>query len=234
MSTVDIGDAIELVFSVTPGCAVTVTWLDPAGTAVLTDVAVPEDPVGSGLFPYTLAPNTAGVWTAQFTASGAATAVERFYVRARPVVGSPAPLATVGDVAELFGTLGPVRQSLTVALLRHASRMIRSAFADVDARIAAGELDGDNVALAVVQMVLRVLRNPGGLRSETVGPFSRSWDTNAGIGLLEITPAETGLLVPPADAEDEFQVASTIWVRPGLAPPPVGLLAEGEARVLGW
>jgi hypothetical protein len=45
-------------------------------------------------------------------------------------------------------------------------------------------------------MVLRVLRNPSGLRSETVGPFSRSYDTSVAAGLLVFTDDEEQLIAP--------------------------------------
>lgn len=229
MSSADVGDAVELTFEITTGATVTATWYDPVGTVVLTAVPVPETPAGSGKYPYTFVATSPGVWTATFTASGAAVAVERYFVRAYPVTGPP-PLATISDVEELNGPLDTSQSGLVAALIRHASRMIRARYPDLDARIVAGDLDLADAALAVTQMILRVLRNPHGIRSESVGPFTRTFDTTSAAGLLSITDAETALLAGLAD--EPVPVVRTIWARPGLAPPPSGTL--DYSRVPGW
>lgn len=226
---VDVGDAIELTFATTTGATVLVSWFNPDMDAVVDQAAAAESPAGSGQFPYTFLPTAAGVWTAQFTASGAATAVERYYVRATDFTG-PAPLATIGDVAGQYGSLTPAQEGLTGWLLRAASQMVRARFPNIDAYLAAGSLDRDVVALAVTNMVLRVLRNPGGLRSETVGPFSRSWDTRVAAGLLVITDDELGMLTPLVTLPSTVNPVGTILLRPGLAPPPKGLSRRGW----GW
>lgn len=226
---VDVGDAVELTFTTAEGAEVVTSWLDPDGDAIVDQAAVVETPPGSGRYPHTFVPTRSGVWTALFTASGAATAVERYYVRATSVDG-PAPLAAVGDVVGQYGTLTAAQEGLTGWLLRAASKMVRARFPLVDTQLAAGRLDPDVVALAVTNMVLRVLRNPGGLKSETVGPFSRTYDTSAAAGLLAITEQEAAMLTPtPAAAETGF-VPGTIRLRPGMAPPPKGWRRRGW----GW
>jgi hypothetical protein len=217
LSSVDVGDAVELTFNTVTGATVLASWYDPDGNVVIDQASVAENPAGSGQFPKTFLPTSPGIWYALFTASGAATAVERYFIRANSITG-PVPLATVDDFAEVFGTLTTAQQGLVAALLRHASRMLRAAFPDLDSRITSGDLDPDQAALAVIQMVQRVMRNPGGIRSETVGPFSRTFDTSAAAGLLSITAAETALIA----ALTTTPPASTIWAKPGLAPPPLG------------
>lgn len=222
MSSVDVGDTVEITFNTTAGATVAVTLLDPSGATVLDQVPVTENPTGSGAYPHTFLLTAPGVWTAQYTASGTTTQIERYYVRANSLSG-PAPLATTGEVAGQFGTLTTTQQSLTATLLRAASRMVRQQYPFVDERIANGSLDAEVVALAVVSMVLRVLRNPSGLRSETVGPFSRSFDTQAAAGLLVITADEAALLT----GRPNIVPASTIMVRAGLAPWPHGIHHPG-------
>lgn len=212
-AVVDVGDAVDLTFTTTTGAAVVVSWLDPDQEAVLDAATVTETPAGSGRFPYTFLPTRAGVWTAQFTASGAAVAVERYYVRATSFDGPP-PLAAVGDVASQYGDLTAAQETLTRWLLRAASKMVRSKFPLVDAHITVGKLDADVVALAVANMVLRVLRNPGGLRAETVGPFSRTYDTTVAAGLLVIAPQEITMFTPIPDAG--ALPVGTIRIRGGL------------------
>lgn len=210
----DVGDAFELTFTTTPGATVVVAWIDPDGTVVFDNQAVAEATANPGDFPYTFLPTRDGVWEARFTASGAATAVERYWVRAEPVTGPP-PLATIGEVGELFGTLIPAQEVLTKGLLRRASAMVRSRWPDLQARIAAGTIDPQAPIMAVINMVLRVLRNPGGLKAETTGPFSRTYDTSTAAGLLVISETETELMAPPAESGQASPVG-TIIAQPSL------------------
>lgn len=219
MASVDVGDLIEVTYTTTTGATVTVTWIDPAGVTAADHTPVAEQPAGSGQFPSTFLANAPGVWEALYTASGAATGVERYYVRVAPITGPP-PLATTGEVGAQFGTLTPAQESLAGTLVRAASKLVRSRFPLIDTQIANGVVDAEVVALAIVGMVLRVLRNPSGLRAETVGPFSRTYDTTSAAGLLAITPEDEKLLKPsPA----RYPKASTIMARPGLAPWPHGI-----------
>lgn len=218
---VDVGDAVELTFATAAGAAVTVSWLDPDQILVIDNEVVDENIGAPGLFTATFLPTRAGVWTARFTASGAATAVESYYIRATPVTG-PAPLASVGDVASQYGTMTPAQEALTGWLLRAASKLIRSRFPLIDAQLAAGILDHDVIALGITNMILRVLRNPGGLRAETVGPFSRTYDTGNAAGLLIITEQEESMFTPVV-GRTVLTALGTAIMRPGLAPPPRGL-----------
>ncbi|MBQ1047857.1 hypothetical protein KBX50_05210 [Micromonospora sp. C51] len=214
MSVVDVGDAVELTFTTTPGATVTVSWYDPDGSTVLDSVAVPESGTTPGAHQYTFAPASEGVWEARFHASGTVNAVERYFVRARSLSGPP-PLATVGEVAELFGTMTPAQETLTAALLRRASEMLRARFPDLTDRVADGSIPADAPAMAVINMVLRVLRNPDGLRAETTGPFSRTYDTTVAAGLLVISDSEMALMAPAGTGE-ALQVG-TVMAHPGLA-----------------
>ncbi|GAA3750881.1 hypothetical protein [Micromonospora maritima] len=215
MSVVDVGDALELTFSTTAGATVTVTWISPAGEPVLQNTPVPESTEVPGAYSYTFAPASDGVWEARFSASGTVNAVERYYVRARSTTGPP-PLATVGEVAELFGTMTPAQEALTAALLRRASEMLRAHFPGLGQLVADGALAADAPAMAVINMVLRVLRNPNGLRAETRGPFSTTYDTTVAAGLLVISDSEMALLTAPIDDSSALP-AGTVFAEPGLA-----------------
>lgn len=212
-SVVDVGDAVELTFTTLPGASVTASWFDPDLDAVEDNVEVAETPAGSGRFPRTFLPDRKGMWKAQFTAAGAATAVEVFWIRAVATTGPP-PLATVGDVAAQFGSMSTAQQGLASTLLRGASALLRARVPDLDARIAAGTLDPSLAALAATNLVLRVMRNPTGLRSKTVGPFTQTWDTTSATGLLHVTADDLGLLV--VVAASVAAPASTIWAGSGL------------------
>lgn len=218
-AVVDVGDAFELTFSSVANATVSVTWLNPGGATVIEAQTVDESTPGSGLYPVTLVTTAAGMWQAIFTASGAVTAVESYYVRARDVVG-PAPLAAIGDITGQFGQLTPAQEGIASFLIRAASAMIRHAYPYVDVQLHAGRLNPDLVALAVANMVLRVLRNPNGLKAETVGPFSRTYDTGTAAGLLTITAGDASILTPaPVTATTGLGGIGTIRVTPGLMPP---------------
>jgi hypothetical protein len=218
----DVGDAVELVFATVPGASVAVTLFDPDQVPVEESVDVAETPAASGQFPYTFVVTAPGVWTVEFRASGTTAAVERYYVRATTLTGPP-PFAAIGDVAAQYGSMTPAEESLAGWLLRAASNMVRARQPNIDQQIAAGTVSGDMAALAVTNMVLRVLRNPGGLRSETVGPFSRSYDTTVAAGLLVLTDDELALLSPSgtaatAAAIGEMRPRPTLAIVPGRRP----------------
>ncbi len=222
----DVDDAVELAFATATGATVVVDWIDPDGTTVLDDVAVPESPPGSGRYPHTFVGTAPGVWSAVFHASGTATQVERYHM-AFTVVTGPPPLATVGEVAEVFRPLTLAEQSLARALLRRASALIRGRFPNLDQRIASGTIPAETAGQAAINMVLPVLRNPNGLRAESVGPFSRTFDVSRAAGLLVLTAAEEKLLEPAVTAAAP---AGTIMARPGLAPWPIGVRTRRELR----
>jgi hypothetical protein len=214
---VDVGDAVELTLTTTGGATVTATWAHPDGTVVLDAVPVPESATAPGQYPYTFTGTSEGLWRATFRASGTTQQTEAYFVRFR-AVGGPPPLATVGEYTELFGPLSPARESLVRALLRRASQLLRDSHPNLTERIAAGQLSGDSASLAVINMAARVMRNPNGLRSESTGPFTRSYDPDLASGLLTLTDADTVLL---AGARRARRRAGTIWTRPGMGYPRV-------------
>ncbi len=228
-AVLDVGDAIELTFGTVAGATVTVSWLNPDQVPVIDTEPVTETPAASGKFPYTFVASSPGVWTAEFRASGTTSAVERYYVRATALAGPP-PFAAVGDVAAQYGSMTPAEESLAGWLLRAASNMVRARRPLIDQQIAGGIVSGDLVALAVTNMVLRVLRNPAGLRSETVGPFSRSYDTSVAAGLLVFTGDEEQL-IEPVGADAGVGRAREFRPRAALAIAPVYRGPGGRA---GW
>jgi hypothetical protein len=217
-AVLDVGDATELTFTSIAGALVTYDWLDPDLVPVVNQQVVPPRAGKPQEYPVTLVPTRAGMWTARFFNAGSS---EDYFVRATSTVGKPPPFAAIGDVSIQFGDLDEDQENLTAYLIKAASSLVRQRFKLIDTQIAAGLLDPDVVALTVSGMVLRVLRNPEGLRSETTGPFSRTYDTSAAAGLLVITPDDAGQLIPPdstAAGATKFPVAGTIRVQPGLLP----------------
>lgn len=214
-----VGSAVELIFNTVPGATVSMSWLDPYQVPVLDNIDVDENPDGSGKYPYTFTLTAPDMWTAQFTASGTTTIVERYYVRAI-VPSGPPPFAAVGDVRAQYGDMTPAQESLAAWLIRAASNMIRSRVPLIDQQITAGLVSAEMAALTVANMVLRVMRNPDGLRSEATGPFSRAWDTTAGAGLLVLTDYDLAAIEPVVQVPEGLGAlgVGTIRVTPGLAP----------------
>ncbi len=225
MTTVDVGDAFELVFTTVTGATVLRSWYDPDDTPIVELEPIVEFPAGTGRYPYTFQATRAGTWTARVTVSGTATAVEEHHVYAR-AVPAVKPLAVVGHVTEQFGALSAAQEGLTKALLRAASKLVRAQFPNVDAQLASGALDPDVVALAATNMVLRVLRNPRGLRGQTIGPFSYTYDTSLAAGELVIGPNEQAVLSPVTAAASAI---GSVRIRAGMAPPIRGRGYRG-----GW
>lgn len=75
-----------------------------------------------------------------------------------------------------------------------AHRLLRSKAPGLDARVDSGLLDPDLVKDVIVEMVLRVLRNPSGFRSETDGDYSYSRDIQVASGRLMVTDDELEML----------------------------------------
>lgn len=207
----DVGDAVTLTFSTTTGADVTAEVTHDGSTG--TPVAVAEDGA-SGDYPFTFVGTTAGVWQVVFRSSGTATAVEEYQVTFR-AVSDPPPLASPEDVADLWRPLTTAETSVARTLLRYASKMIRGRVADIDARITSGDLDSDLAALVAARMVLRVMQNPAGaVKSQTVGPYSVTYDTASAAQHLVVDPADLALLAAP-QTETVLPVGS-IALAPGL------------------
>jgi len=217
----DVGDAIELTYTTAPGATVVMSWIHtPTGAVLQADVAVPEKIVEgqhTGQYPIVLVGALAGVYEAVFSASGTATGKDSFFERFDPI-SSIAPLATVGEYTELYGSLSATREATCRALLKRASQLVRDSYPGIDDRIAAGTVPADSAGLAVLNMAARVLRNPDGLRSQTIGPISRSFDVDAASGMLAITAAEAGLLIPPAGTRGARGRLGSARVTGGMVP----------------
>jgi hypothetical protein len=217
-AVLDVGDSLKITYTAPAGSYVTIDWIDPDLQTVLTQSVNPEtgDPTK---YPISLTPTHVGMWTARFRRAGEST---DYFVRVTSTVGQPPPLAAIGDVEIRYGDLDAEQTALTGYLLKAASAKVRQRFPLIGEQIAAGRLDPNVVAETVAGMVLRVLWNPEGLRAETTGPFSRTYDTSAAAGMLVITPDDAQAFVPAevaAGGRKHYPQARTIRVLPGMAPP---------------
>lgn len=220
----DVGDAIELTYTTAPNATVVMSWVHiPTGAVLQQDAPVSErivNGVHTGQYSITLVGSLPGMYEAIFTSYGTATTRESYFERF-DAIGGPAPLATVGEYAALYGTLSAARQAVCRALIKRASQLVRDTVPGIDDRIIAGAVSADSVGLAVLNMVARVMRNPDGLRSQTIGPISRSFDTDVATGMLEITSADMGLLVPATTtAGARRSRMGTARITGGMVPSP--------------
>lgn len=218
----DVGDAIELTYTTAPNATVVMSWIHTnSGTVLQQDVPVPEtvvEGVHTGQYPITLMGPLPGVYEAAFSSYGTATTRESYYERF-DAVGGPAPLATTGEYMALYGSLSAPRLATCRALLKRASQLVRDSAPGLDAKITAGNVSADSAGLAVLNMVARVMRNPDGLRSQTIGPISRSFDTELATGMLELTDGDLALLAPVAVAgRGRRGVMGSVRVTGGMVP----------------
>lgn len=121
-----------------------------------------------------------------------------------------ADFATTADVEARWRPLSATELVMCAALLEDASAMIRAQFPN------AMFLDVALTRLACVNMVLRVLKNPDGARSETIGPYTQTFGSQMA-GALMVTAAETALLTPPSVSTS--RPAGSIRLRAGLMSP---------------
>lgn len=118
-------------------------------------------------------------------------------------------LAGTADIEGLWRPLSPPEETKAWNLLRLASALLRSKVPTVDDRIADNTLDADLVKGVVAGMVVRVLQNPGGVRSKSVGAVSVTFDqVTSGLVLLQ---DEFDLLAPARHPK-----LGSIKLRPGL------------------
>lgn len=133
------------------------------------------------------------------------------------------PIARVADLrARYEAPIGPADEPRVAQLLIDAESRLRAEVPDLDERIEDNTPPEELVVLALCDMVARVLRNPAGYTSQTVGSLSYSVSgTSAASGRLEVTAAERALL----GIRGIRQTATTIpyadytLARPLTAPP---------------
>jgi hypothetical protein len=110
--------------------------------------------------------------------------------------------ATVSDIEARWRPLGGTEVVKVDALLDDAWALLRQRVADIETRTG-DTLDADLVVLVVTSIVLRVLKNPDGIRQESIQDYSVTW---AAAGGLYVTDDELALLADPATVGDAFTI----------------------------
>lgn len=129
--------------------------------------------------------------------------------------------ATVDDVvAEYDGTITDDQIEYIDRKLTSAELVVKAVAGDIGARIGSGQTTFEAVKLVLCNMVIRLLRNPEGVRTQTVGPFSVSLDSGASSAQLVITREDRQLLGLKARSRGTVTLddpaLSHVLVRPAL------------------
>jgi len=104
--------------------------------------------------------------------------------------------ATVADIEARWRPLTAQETINAEALLDDAWAMLLSRRPNLEADITAGTVSEENVVRVICAVVLRVLRNPGGLLEEKVDDYSYRRDAATSTGGLYITDDELADLTP--------------------------------------
>lgn len=105
-----------------------------------------------------------------------------------------AALATVSDVEARWRALAEGEVGAVTAMLDDASAIVRTTVSDVDDRVSASVDYAALVVGIVARMVIRVLRNPDGLRQYAIDDYSATRDSVVSTGQLYLTGEEERLL----------------------------------------
>lgn len=101
---------------------------------------------------------------------------------------------TTDDVEDRWRTLTDAELVGAQALLDDAWSIVLAQVPHLEERIASGAVASGLVVSVVTAMVLRVLRNPEGLRQESIDDYSYTRDQALSGGLLYLTDAELSML----------------------------------------
>lgn len=107
----------------------------------------------------------------------------------------PNPVTT-DDIEHRLGSL-PAEEEVVSALIEDAWTMLLANVSTVEERLADETLSTDLVVLVVSAMVIRVLRNPDGYRSEKSDDYAYTRDDAVSSGALYISAEEIALLTAP-------------------------------------
>lgn len=117
----------------------------------------------------------------------------------------PAPLATWQDVQARWRPLTEAEQQQATVRLADASALVRAYRPDVDQHLADDSYRA-TVLRVTAEAAVRVLRNPAGIKQESIGTRSYTLDASVAGGALYLTEHEQAALD----------------LTPGAAPAPAG------------
>lgn len=104
--------------------------------------------------------------------------------------------AVISDVEARFRPLSDQESTNADALLGDAWELLLSRRPNLEAAIDSATVSEANVIRVVVAMVLRVLRNPGGLLEESIDDYTYRRDPALSAGALYVTDDELADITP--------------------------------------
>ena len=104
--------------------------------------------------------------------------------------------ADLTDLESRFRPLSADEATFANALLDDAWAILLSQRPNLEAQIDAGTVPEGVATFVLSAMVLRVLRNPNGVKQWSVDDYSETRDSSLAAGSLYVSPEELGLLVP--------------------------------------
>jgi hypothetical protein len=141
--------------------------------------------------------------------------------------------ATADQVgAKLFRVLSGVEAAAAEVLLEEGSALLRTLVPGLDDALAAVPPTVDIVLVRKVltDAIARVLRNPTGVTSQTVGPESASWSGLASRAELSFLASELAMITPPVEGVSSggFAIGSFRLGRPDYCAPSYGFRSEAD------
>jgi hypothetical protein len=103
----------------------------------------------------------------------------------------PNPVVTA-DIEARFRTLTDAEENTAQALIDDAWAVLLMMVPDIEDRMTAGTTSTEAVVFVMSAMVLRVLRNPNGVRSWSVDDYSETRDNSLAAGSLYASPRRSG------------------------------------------
>lgn len=101
---------------------------------------------------------------------------------------------TLPDISEIQTLVGheldDQEKALANLLIGSALTLLRARIPGLDEKVSTGAVDPELVSMVIASAVARVLKNPDGWYSQTMGPFTGTMSTKAASGYLSILPEE--------------------------------------------
>lgn len=123
---------------------------------------------------------------------------------------------TAQDIADVgFGLhLGEHDLDQIMPLILRAERLIVSRVPRLEERLNAGTLSEDTVRGVVEGMVLRVIRNPQGVQSDSTAGVSTSFWRSSASGVIELLREDLAQLMPTQRRFGSISVSTPSWRLP--------------------
>lgn len=125
----------------------------------------------------------------------------------------------VSDLEARFRALTDAEEPVAQALLDDAWAILLTVIPDLEDRITAGSTSEALVVSVMSAMVLRVLRNPNGVRQWSVDDYSETRDSALSAGLLYASPDEVRLLNGRASSARRGAFSITPYSETGVPAP---------------